>query len=219
MAIMTLAYFSSTDSVTNQLYSKTYADPSIELLEPLWDDKGKELAQHSVPDMTIPKDPYVKNTSNSDLYVRLKIEVLDGDGNPTDVNRTKAILDSIYYLDSDGKYQQLLTTTITKDNTLEVTSYDGNNFFYYDGYYYYGTTDGTTYSLTTLAARTSTPTLFDAVITPAEEKITVDDEEKYVYDEYFSTPFSIKVSAQSVCVPEKATDFKDIIKIFKTNFK
>ena len=67
-----LAYFTSRDEVTNTFKAKT---PSIVLYETRWDNKGAEMAKKAVPGMVIPKDPYIYNNSDAEVYVRMKVEI------------------------------------------------------------------------------------------------------------------------------------------------
>lgn len=188
LSVITLAFFKSTDEVTNRIYSP--ASPKIMLSEPKWYEEGESLAEQSVPGVVFPKDPYITNISDYDIYIRIKIEILNENQEEiTDNNRKKSILESIYCLnDSTDKnsFSKFLTVTVDND-TLNIES-DNPNFFYYDGYFYYGNCTDEERLLTSLKPNDVTPTLFDVVITPHDEN----------YTKYFEEDFSIKVSAEAV---------------------
>jgi hypothetical protein len=123
---MSLAFFNSTDAVTNRITSKN--PPKIALNEPKWYQEGEELAKRYVPDIAIPKDPYVTNLSEYDVYVRMKIEVLGADGNPLDDEKqTQAILNSLYIDDKNNLKLFGTSTNSTDSDTSEDKQEDINN--------------------------------------------------------------------------------------------
>jgi hypothetical protein len=206
-AVMTLAFFTSTDEVTNQISST--AEPEIALSEPIWDSDGEEKATKSVPGAVIEKDPYVINHSGSDVYIRVKLEFTP---TPTDTNFNTVMMDSLYYKNSSTS-NELVKFFDTKNNTINNPSGD-YGFFYNsdDGYFYYGTNSNGSITLTPLAPdeKTVTP-LFDAV------KISTDYD---TYNQYFSENFVINVSAEAVYSEyEKPNEFKKIVKRFEDNNK
>lgn len=197
ISVITLAFFKSTDEVANRLHSPE--SPKIILSEPNWYSEGKSLAEQSVPGTMFPKDPCVTNLSNYNVYIRMRIEILNESGIEVEDERKKAILKSIYCLD-ENSFSKFLTFTVDND-TLNIES-NNPNFFYHDGYFYYGTS---TDNLTSLSPNDKTPTLFDAVITPHDES----------YTSYFEEPFSIEVFAEAIYVIEDNEDFYDIVNRFE----
>ena len=89
----TIAYFTSSDEVTNTF---TMGDIAIGLTEDEWDDTtdGKEM----LPGTTLYKNPTVAATEG-DSYMRVKVEFIDtATGNPiTDSTRIAKIMDTVYY--------------------------------------------------------------------------------------------------------------------------
>lgn len=69
---LTMAYFVSSDAVTNRLNAQ---HPSVELLEPKWYSDGMNLANASEPGMLIDKNPYARNNGKIDIYVRIKMKI------------------------------------------------------------------------------------------------------------------------------------------------
>ncbi len=69
---LTMAYFVSSDTVTNRLNAQ---HPSVELLEPKWYSDGMNLANASEPGMLIDKNPYARNNGKIDIYVRIKMQL------------------------------------------------------------------------------------------------------------------------------------------------
>ena len=137
------AYYSSSDEVTNRISGKSIG---LELYEPEWDKTGFYLAKKSEPGMTIPKDPYAKNTGNMDEVVRLKLEIrLDEStaklpaGNAqsdallqeaTDTERKIAILRSILYSDGNSVFKIEKSGKQTAiGNDIHVKSSDGVSYF------------------------------------------------------------------------------------------
>jgi hypothetical protein len=131
VTVMSLAFFNSTDAVTNRITSKN--PPKIALNEPKWYQEGEELAKRYVPDIAIPKDPYVTNLSEYDVYVRMKIEVLGADGNPLDDEKqTQAILNSLYIDDKNnlklfGTSANSTDSDTSKDNQEDINNEDNND--------------------------------------------------------------------------------------------
>lgn len=213
IAVMTLAFFNSTDTVSNRISSRDA--PKILLNEPKWYSQGIELAQRYVPDVTIPKDPYVTNLSDYDVYVRMKLEVLDASGEVITDNpdRVDAILSTIYLGEDKNS-----TTLFTFGTDGKVTN--NNPDFYYDsGYFYYGTKNAKSgiVELTPLKPKRYTSTLFESIVTPSTELEVVDDNGNtaFKYDLYYSEAFSIRVSAESIYVIEGSDEsFKSIVKRF-----
>ena len=137
------AYYSSSDEVTNRISGKNIG---LELYEPEWDAVGSALAKKSEPGMTIPKDPYAKNTGQMDEVVRLKLEIrLDettaklpsGNGQhdnmlqiATDTERKIAILCSILYDDDSSVFEIEKTSIQTANgNHIPVKGEDKGSYF------------------------------------------------------------------------------------------
>lgn len=244
VAVMTLAFFNSTDVVTNKVTAEN--PPKIILSEPKWYDEGVELAKRYVPSITIPKDPYVTNLSEFPVYVRMKLTILDEAGSPiTDTDRIYAILNSIHYVDTsttpnaDKQFVTIQTTTTTEgegDDATEVqtTSIVCNNpNFYYnsdDGYYYYSSIskstnettkeETSTVVMTSLDPNNNTNNLFDSIVIPDDKDYTnIDGKNVFTYDLYFSTSFSIQVSAEAIYVlTDEEETFESITKRFTSSF-
>ncbi len=91
----TIAYFSGGDEVINTL---SIGKVEVSLDEPSWDpESGLELQPGSRAD----KDPTV-TAESGDSYMRIRMEIVDGDGNPiTDESRLSLILNTLWY-DKDG---------------------------------------------------------------------------------------------------------------------
>lgn len=134
------AYYSSEDVVTNRISSKSIG---LELYEPEWDAIGSVLATKSEPGMTIPKDPYAKNTGVMDEVVRLKLEIrLDtstavlpagNDGSDmihiaNDTGRKIAILNSILYSDDSPFMEIEHGNTSAVGNRITAKGSDGSNY-------------------------------------------------------------------------------------------
>ena len=177
-----LAYFTSQDEVTNNFNAKT---PSIVLYETRWESEGAKMAQKAVPGMEIPKDPYIYNNSEAEVYVRMKVEItVDG----TTLNATDAlyqkIISYIYYnYNFDEETGNLFYDT-------ESGKYNNPDFYYYDGYFYYvenGSEDG---SCKVLKPHKATSKLFDCIKLPVKKT----DFNNGIFDK----KFTIKVIAEGV---------------------
>lgn len=126
-----LAYFTSRDTATNQLEA---AALEIQLLEPKWQNGGIYDAQNTESGMTIAKDPYVYNGSETSVYLCMQVTVMDADEKDiTDTARGRAILSAIY-LDETTPF--LTVTYDEKTDTTTITS-GNSNFYYRDGWFYY----------------------------------------------------------------------------------
>lgn len=91
----TIAYFSGGDEVRNTL---TLGNVEIALDEPGWDP---ETGLHLTPGSRADKDPTI-TALEGDSYVRVKMEIVDGEGSPiTDEDRLALILRTLWY-DRDG---------------------------------------------------------------------------------------------------------------------
>jgi hypothetical protein len=203
VSVMTLAFFRSNDEVSNRVHSKAM---QVSVLEPNWESTGVDLAKQSVPGTLIPKDPQVKNLSGSPVYVRVSLEVV-----PSDAATSTAILKSLRYYDADATDSNPFKESLEfgEDGTVLGLLDPASKFYYYDGYYYYGTvteTDGAkTAALTSLGVGETTPSLFDAVLTPADE----------TYTTYFSQGFRIKVSVEGVYADaEVKGSLKEVAEVF-----
>ena len=181
LCVGSLAYFTSQDEVTNTVNAKM---PSIALYEPKWDDKGADMAQKAVPGMEIPKDPYLYNNSEAEVYVRMKVEItVDG----TTLNATDAlyqkIISYIYYnYNFDEETGNLFYDT-------ESGKYNNPDFYYYGGYFYYVENEVENKSCKALKPHEATPKLFECIELPVK---------KSDFDGVFDNKFTIKVIAEGV---------------------
>ena len=186
-----LAYFTSRDTVTNQVSAEA---AEISLLEPNWWSTGITAAENTEPGMTIAKDPQVYNKSEeASVYVRMKITVTDEDGNEiTDddaagAKRLYAILSALYL--NDGTTQLLSIVYDEGENEITSLTSENSSFYYSGGWFYYveaATITGI--ALEILAPGDTTPTLFSYVVIPVL---------KTEYDGYFDAAFHIDIEAQA----------------------
>ena len=178
LCVGSLAYFTSHDEVTNTVNAKM---PSIALYEPKWESDGAKMAQKAVPGMVIPKDPYLYNNSDAEVYVRMKVEItVDG----TTLNATDAlyqkIISYIYYnYNFDEETGNLFYDT-------ESGKYNNPDFYYYDGYFYYASGD----TCKALESHKATSKLFDCIKLPVKKT----DFNNGIFDK----KFTIKVIAEGV---------------------
>ena len=181
LCVGSLAYFTSQDEVTNTVNAKM---PSIALYEPKWESEGAKMAQKAVPGMVIPKDPYLYNNSDAEVYVRMKVEItVDG----TTLNATDAlyqkIISYIYYnYNFDEETGNLFYDT-------ESGKYNNPDFYYYDGYFYYVENEVENKSCKALKPHEATPKLFECIELPVK---------KSDFDGVFDNKFTIKVIAEGV---------------------
>lgn len=190
---VTLAWLTQHDEVKN---TATANDVEIKLLEPEWYKSGITAAEKLEPGMTIPKDPQVFNSSESSVYVRMKLVVKDKEDNEITGERYQKIIDAIY-LNSGSK---LLGTS--DGNTVSNNS----DFVYQDGWFYYAKVDNSSsVTYTVLNSGEVTSTLFDYLKIPVL---------KSEYLNYFDSNFSVDVEAQAI---PSATE-GDIISTFERNF-
>ena len=150
MAASTAAWLSTKDAITNVLNGSSM---NAALEEPIWITTGMDKAQAYLPGAEIEKDPQVLNTGNADIYVRMKVKIVDKDGNEVDYATVRAenVLKSLYYKVSDGVYEPLITAAPEPYTTLPtlpaVRGCNINGKIYYsanpnfclasDGYFYY----------------------------------------------------------------------------------
>jgi predicted ribosomally synthesized peptide with SipW-like signal peptide len=167
----TLAYFTSTDEVTNRTEAR---DVSINLYEPKWYTEGSKLAAQQVPGEEIPKDPQVINTSEQPVYVRMKITLKGSDGKEiTDNNLAAKIKNAIY-----------VGNVTLWDNDGACAN---ENFLYSGGWFYY--VDSVSQNVKTLSPNEKTPALFSKLVIPVK---------KSDYNGVFDTDYTIDVEAQAV---------------------
>lgn len=69
-----LAYFTDTQSAENVF---TMGDVDIELDEPDWTDPTNPIGEGAKPGIEYPKDPYIKNVGDTDVWVRMRVEISD----------------------------------------------------------------------------------------------------------------------------------------------
>lgn len=197
MAGTTAAWLIGGDKVTNTVTGK---DISIALLEPEWDASGREEALKLEPGMTVKKDPYVLNTSDSSVYVRMQIILVDKEGkdlSKENPERYRNILKALYDLEEGQEAKKLVT--FPDGDSIESAS---SSFFYKDGWFYFGTVNEEGKPVyTPLEAGASTPTLFDELRIPVYRKsarTALHDSELEIYETVFDTPFSIDIIAQAI---------------------
>ena len=179
LCVGSLAYFTSHDEVTNTVNAKM---PSIALYEPKWDSEGADMAQKAVPGMEIPKDPYIYNNSEAEVYVRMKVElVVDGHTyNSTADPLFQKIFSYIYFDDEipDG--------SLLFNPSLGFSECYNPDFNYYDGYFYYASGD----TCKALESHKATSKLFDCIKLPVKKT----DFNNGIFDK----KFTIKVIAEGV---------------------
>ena len=177
LCVGSLAYFTSQDEVTNTVNAKM---PSIALYEPKWDDKGADMAQKAVPGMEIPKDPYLYNNSDAEVYVRMKVEItVDGKAIDATEDLYKKIISHIYYnYNFDDETGDLFYDT-------ESGKYNNPDFYYYKGYFYYAENG----SCKVLKPHQATPKLFECIKLPIK---------KSEFNGVFDKKFTIQVFAEGV---------------------
>lgn len=200
VSVLTLAYFSSKDDVTNKISAN---DVKIELLEPEWYDHGKADAQKLEPGMIIDKDPQVLNKSESAVYVRMRFVIKIGNTEITpDDERYSRLMSAINFTDSDGSYKPFVefdNEKISENTNPEFAMAD-------DGWYYYYK-DG---KLTALDPGKTTSELFSFLKIPTL---------KSEYNGYFDSSFSISVEAQAISAEIKAENENDIKAAFESRYK
>ena len=183
LCVGSLAYFTSQDEVTNTVNAKM---PSIALYEPEWDSKGADMAQKAVPGMVIPKDPYIYNNSDAEVYVRMKVEItVDEKEINEDLYKQiiKQIISHIYYnYNFDDEKGDLFYDTKSGE-------YNNPDFYYYGGYFYYVENEVENKSCKALKPHEATPKLFECIELPVK---------KSDFDGVFDNKFTIKVIAEGV---------------------
>lgn len=207
LSTLTLAFFSSKDEVTNKTSA---SDVEIVLLEPEWYAKGMSDAQTLEPGMVIDKDPQVLNKSDTAVYVRMRIKIVDSNEKDiTDEERGKEILSAIYcnnalLLTSDGlssnnPYFISDTDLIGTDSNLTAEGW----FYYYDK---------TNKKLSALASGNTTEELFSYLKIPTLKK---------EYNDFFDSDFSIEIEAQAISagIDETGTNKEIILKSFKQKYE
>ncbi len=115
----TIAYFSGGDEVKNTL---SIGKVEISLDEPGWEpEKGLEMRPGGRAD----KDPTV-TAVDGDSYMRIKMEIVDGEGNLlTDEDRLALILQTLWYdkdnyLPDGEKYTQAELQQMVEDSKIDV---------------------------------------------------------------------------------------------------
>ena len=181
LCVGSLAYFTSQDEVTNTVNAKM---PSIALYEPKWESEGAKMAQKAVPGMVIPKDPYLYNNSDAEVYVRMKVEItVDGTTlNATDALYQKIISHIYYNYNFDDEKGDLFYDTKSGE-------YNNPDFYYYGGYFYYVENEVENKSCKALKPHEATPKLFECIELPVK---------KSDFDGVFDNKFTIKVIAEGV---------------------
>lgn len=193
---ISLAYFTSQDEVTNRHKSISL---EIALFEPNWQSEGKEMAKMMEPGMIIPKDPYLYNKSDADVYVRIKLELRDNKNNliTASENRYQNIMNALYC-------DAAATLPLIKNNISQNA-----NFYYFDGWFYYARKETGCF---VLPPNGSTSKLFETLKIPVL---------KTTYNENFDTNFTINVIGQGIStenLPDGVTDFDTIAEAFDKEY-
>ncbi len=186
---VTLAFFSSTDKVTNEVNTKEY---DIKIYEPKWSTTGSNAAKTSEPGETIDKDPYVYNSCENDVYIRVKIEILDSNGNELSAEVANAIAEAIYVSYDDTNKTTLFKNdgTITSNNSYfyyDSSSANTASDYKYDGWFYYVGDNND--ALEVLESKKSTEKLFNYIHIP---------ELKSDYNGIFDQEFDIVITVQAL---------------------
>ena len=162
----TLAYFYDTETITNKFALAGSGSSSgtvdIALAEPNWvEENGLNLS----PGNTVAKDPTVTNNSESAVYMRVVVELLDkatGD-RITDDERAEMILSMIVYgedaLTSSSGYTASQIAEFSTVNSAFTQDADRSSRGLY--YYNYTANNG-------LMATGATATLFNYVLVPSD---------------------------------------------------
>lgn len=143
---MTSAYFTDHHAKVNQF---TAGGVKTEFTEPKWDSTGKTDAAEVRPNMTIEKDPTVKNTGTSDCYTFISFRVPYGKIATVNEDGTGALDTS----EKDMFEHSPSAGWVLVDDTKKGTDY-------HEYTYAYATGDKTTGTMTALAKNQSTPSLF-----------------------------------------------------------
>ncbi len=189
---ITLAYFSSSDKVTNEVNTKEY---DIKIYEPMWSTTGSNAAKTSEPGETIDKDPYVYNSCENDVYIRVKIDILDSNGQTLSAEVANAIAEAIYVSYTDSTTNTPLfkdDNGITSNNSYfyyDSTSANTTSDYKYDGWFYYIGDNTSTNALEVLESKKSTEKLFNYIHIP---------ELKSDYNDIFDQEFNIVITAQAL---------------------
>ena len=222
---LTMAYFVSSDSVTNRLNAQ---HPSIVLLEPEWDKTGQFMASRSEPGMNIPKDPYAENDGKVSEYCRIKMTVTAFGANTREndgINgqkRLQSIIHAICMSDepterfvivnNDLSIKLLNNASFALSNTDELETVVSDSdirsvtyYFYYMGTDEFGNTNST---MKILEPEESTERLFEYVNLPIY---------KQDYLGIFNLNYSITLQAESV--PAEIFETAPTIEEFKEQLR
>lgn len=118
----TSAWLINEDALNNHFGVKNHF-VNITIKEPNWESVGRAQAQKMQPGMDIFKDPRAQNLSDEDCYIRMKIEVVDSNGNAVTGSRQTAILDAIKNYNSNN--------TFTDYPYLNASDFTKNGDWYY----------------------------------------------------------------------------------------
>jgi hypothetical protein len=186
----TLAWYQSSEERNNHFGVKdSYVD--VVLTETNWDSVGRQQALAMQPGMDIFKNPVVVNTSGDWCFVRMKLDILDNDGNEiTDEERKTAILSALKYTDGED----ILTTN--KDENYSTGASLNSDFIENGGWYYYAPGE----VCTAIAPAQETTALFTDVLIPCLKS-------NY---QYFEDGFKIVVYAEAVYTNEGATTLDSV---------
>lgn len=107
----TMSFFTDKDEKINRF---TTGNLTVGLKEPEWDPKKDNDGKNLYPGCTLYKNPTVKNITDSShgeepCYVRMKVEILDKQGEPiSDMEKLNLIYKTIYY---DPEFKGSYTNT------------------------------------------------------------------------------------------------------------
>lgn len=183
LSALTLAFFSSRDEVTNKTSA---SDVEIALLEPEWYDHGMTDAKTLEPGMVVDKNPQVLNKSENAVYVRMRVRLIDSNGNviPSNDEKYEKIMSAICFEQNDDRINSVQLVKTATDDIL-VSQNPCFQFIGNDDWFYYYKDD----KFTALDAGAKTPELFSCLKIPVR---------KTEYARTFDSNFSIEVEAQAI---------------------
>ncbi len=172
---LTMAYFTSSDAVTNRF---TSGSPSVAIAEPKWDSGGFEKAQKSAPGMKIDKDPRGVNNGDTDMYIRIRMIIRGNVAKPEDI--VKAI-------QTNGV--QLVKNVPVNENYSNNPEFIGKQITENKEYlFYYISSDG---KMKSVSPSDETAVLFDHIEIPVY---------KPDYQGTFDKNYSIELTAEGLPV-------------------
>ena len=204
-----LSYFHGSDRVVNRI---TAENGSVDIVEPEWKEKGKEMAYSVEPGMEIPKDPRAVNDLQTDFYIRLKLTVRFDENDIPSEKRNRGIFNALmlndeHFIEDTSKP---LNEWICRNSDYVFVEHGQNlnsreTVFYF--YYTAGDKDGPNDIMRVVKQGESTSVLFTSLKIPVYK------------DEYigiFNVPYTIEVQAEAIPAGQYSTAPKvdDIIADF-----